>query len=201
MNRPVKPRPYNSQLRADQAAATRRRILDAAVDTLASTGGEITIGSVASTARVSDRTVYNHFESLEGLLDAVGEHLADEVLTDPPFDSPDSLVESVREAWRLSEERERVLRASSAFAEQTRPARYASIRKVVRPLVAHLDERQARAATAALFAVRGAAMYLTLRDDHAATSDEAAEAMAWLLQLGIDDLRAGGGPTPPPGDE
>lgn len=196
MNSPVKRRTYSSPLRAEQAAATRRRILDAAIDHLAATGdAALAIGDVATAANVSERTVYNHFGSLEGLVDAVSDHLAEIVLPDPPFRDPDTLVESVREAWRLTPEQERVFRAAYSLADRTRDARYGRMRKVLKPLVADLGQRDAHIAMAAMFLVRGGAAYQYLRD-YGATPDEAADAMAWLLQLAIDDLRQRTNDTP-----
>jgi AcrR family transcriptional regulator len=182
-------RAYNSPLRADQATATRRRILEAAVDSLASTGrDDLTVGEVATAASVSERTVYNHFGSLDGLLDAVSDHLDTVVIPDPAFDDADSFVDAVRAAWRFTQEQERVFRAATTLPDRTRRARYARQRKVLRPLVDGLPARDARVAMAAMFLVRGGAAYDYLRA-YGATPDEAADAMAWLLQLAIADLR------------
>jgi AcrR family transcriptional regulator len=190
MNLPVKPRKYHSPLRAEQSAATRRRILDAAISLMAGGRQEVIVGEVAVSAGVSERTIYNHFGSADGLVEAVSDHLAEVVLPDPPFSDPESLVASVRAAWRLTPEQEVVLRATPQLAARTKRARYSRVRAALEPLTSHLDEREARVALAGLFAVRGGAAFLALRDEHGATAEEAADAMAWLLQLGIDDLRA-----------
>src|SRR5688572_7821058 len=154
MNRPVKPRPYNSPLRAEQAASTRRRILDATVDHLAGGHPEIVVGVVSELAGVSERTIYNHFGSVEGLWDAVSDHLPEGVLPDPPFSDAEGLVESVRLAWRLTPEQERILRATTTLAARSKPARYARVRAALAPLTDHLDAREARVAIAGLFSVR-----------------------------------------------
>src|SRR4051794_23682077 len=65
-------RPYNSQLRRDQAADTRRRILQAAQELFERDGYVATsIAAIASTAGVSLKTVYLVFETKSGLLRAV----------------------------------------------------------------------------------------------------------------------------------
>lgn len=190
MNKPVKSRTYNSPLRAEQAAATRARIIDAVVDLLASTGrDDVTIGEVSAAASVSERTIYNHFGSLDGLLDVVSAHLDAVVIPDHPFDDADSFIESVRSSWRFSAEQERVFRAAATLPDRTRRARYRRQRAALAPLVDGLEDREARVAMGAMFLTRGGAAYAFLRDFGLAP-DEAADAMAWLLKLAVDDLRS-----------
>ncbi len=76
MKRPTKkPRPkrtYESELRREQAAATRSRIVDAFLEELKDGASEVSIPSVASRARVAVPTVYRHFpERAELLREAV----------------------------------------------------------------------------------------------------------------------------------
>jgi AcrR family transcriptional regulator len=64
-------RPYRMQARAEAAAATRERILDAATPLfLERWYDEVTLQQVARAAAVSQQTVVNHFGSKEGLLEA-----------------------------------------------------------------------------------------------------------------------------------
>ena len=73
MPRRVKPkRRYNSPRRAEQAAATRREILEAA-DRLFSEGGYVatTMAAIAAEARVAVKTVYISFETKSGVLRAL----------------------------------------------------------------------------------------------------------------------------------
>ena len=59
MREPVKTRPYTSDVRAEQAARTRRRVLSAARALFASKGfAGTTVGEVARRAKVSVDTVY-----------------------------------------------------------------------------------------------------------------------------------------------
>jgi AcrR family transcriptional regulator len=65
-------RPYRSQLRAEQAALTRLRILDAAGDLFAERGYvATTIDAVAERAGVAADTVYASFGNKKGVLSAV----------------------------------------------------------------------------------------------------------------------------------
>lgn len=65
-------RPYRSQLRQEQAAATRRAILDAASTAFLELGwAGAGVRPIASAAGVSPETVYAHFGSKTGLLRAL----------------------------------------------------------------------------------------------------------------------------------
>ena len=72
MSGPVKRRPYTSALRAEQAAATRARILDAAGSLFVEQGyPATTLQQVAEGAGVATDTVLHVFGSKKGLLQAV----------------------------------------------------------------------------------------------------------------------------------
>jgi AcrR family transcriptional regulator len=73
MPEPVKPRrPYNSPRRREQAAETRRQILDAAQRLFEHDGYAATsVAAIASAAGVSLKTVYLTFETKSGLLRAL----------------------------------------------------------------------------------------------------------------------------------
>jgi len=74
----VAPRGYTLKRRAETAAATRRRILDAAIELYRDRGIDgTTLTSVASAADVARGTVVNHFGSAEGLLGEALGHLLD----------------------------------------------------------------------------------------------------------------------------
>ena len=65
-------RPYSMALRAEQAAQTRERILDAALACYRETGiGSTSLQAVARRAEVSAATVLNHFGSAAGLAKVV----------------------------------------------------------------------------------------------------------------------------------
>ena len=71
------PRSYDMKTRGRQTAATRERLLDAAVEGLAELGVEaLTVQAVAERADVALRTVYNHFDSKEELVVEAYDRLA-----------------------------------------------------------------------------------------------------------------------------
>jgi AcrR family transcriptional regulator len=66
-------RPYRMQARAEAAAATGERILDAAIATFWEEPGEISLNEVASRAGVSVQTVIRRFGTRDALLAAAAE--------------------------------------------------------------------------------------------------------------------------------
>ena len=68
------PRKYEQQIRAQSAAETRRRILDALYEQLRTVPTEpLSLGQVAKTAEVSRSTIYLVFGSRAGLFEALAE--------------------------------------------------------------------------------------------------------------------------------
>ena len=66
------PRAYTQERRAETTAATRRRVIDAAIGVYREAGvARASIQEIAARADVSRGTVINHFGGAEGLLDAV----------------------------------------------------------------------------------------------------------------------------------
>lgn len=66
------PRRYSQRGRADSAAETKRRILDAALELYKQRGvAATTVQAIAERADVARGTVLNHFGSADGLLEAV----------------------------------------------------------------------------------------------------------------------------------
>src|SRR5690348_8683947 len=69
-NPPAMTRRYVMGARADAAARTRRRIVDAAMEVQASEGAAASWEAIARRADVSTATVYRHFRSLDELVPA-----------------------------------------------------------------------------------------------------------------------------------
>lgn len=68
-------RSYRSDLRSEQAAATRDRILDATMRVMAGGLADVTVPAVARAAGVSVPTVYRHFGTKRELFAALQPHL------------------------------------------------------------------------------------------------------------------------------
>ena len=70
------PRAYRLGRRADSAAATRKRIVDAAADLYEAQGvNQTTLQAIAERADVSRGTILHHFGGTGGVLDAVAERI------------------------------------------------------------------------------------------------------------------------------
>src|SRR5918995_3522630 len=78
MTRIAKPaqRAYQSELRAEQAEETRRRILDAALGVMGTGLASLSVPAVAREAGVSVPTIYRHFRTKADLLAAMYPHAA-----------------------------------------------------------------------------------------------------------------------------
>jgi AcrR family transcriptional regulator len=98
-------RRYLQRVRAESAEATRRRILDAARETLERGPlGALRVDEVARSAGVSRSTVYLLYGSRAGLFDALARHLRDEAGFEEllsAFRRPDAL-EAMRGAQRAA---------------------------------------------------------------------------------------------------
>ena len=93
------PRSYQMQARAEAAAATRQRILDATIELYREVGiPKTTLKAVADRADVSRGTILHHFGSAEGLLGAVTDSILGELeLPDPrELERMDRLEDRVR---------------------------------------------------------------------------------------------------------
>jgi AcrR family transcriptional regulator len=83
----VAPRGYTLKRRAETAAATRDRILEAAAAVYRDQGvAAATLQAIADRASVSRGTVVNHFGGLEGLVEAVLDRAVDELVYPSPRD-------------------------------------------------------------------------------------------------------------------
>jgi AcrR family transcriptional regulator len=92
-----KPRLYRSALREEQAEATARRIVEAALRVLERGPATFSIPAVAREAGVAVPTVYNHFGDKGGLIRAVGDHLDRSTGLEPPSpESPEDLAAHIR---------------------------------------------------------------------------------------------------------
>lgn len=127
-------RSYESALRQDQTEATRTRILDALVRTMAKGVAGLSIPAVAREAGVSVPTVYRYFRTKADLVAALTPYLLGKTrLMEVPTDAGD-LGTVVREMYRRNQEMDVETRAALAselgqeVRRRTMPQRVAMIR-------------------------------------------------------------------------
>ena len=186
-------RTYRSDLRAQQADATRARILDATVRVMARGMAGMSIPEVSREAGVSIPTVYRHFGSKEDLLAAVYPHVArrlglDKVPDPLTLDDLRSGIRTVFEKVDSYTDLERAAVASPA-AEGTRhltmPQRLTRLSRFadsVQPRLAKADrERITR-----LLVVLTASSSLRMWRDHLGVSvEQAADDIDWVMRASI----------------
>ena len=186
-------RSYQSELRADQAEATRERILDATVSVAARSPEGISIPDVAREAGVSVPTIYRHFRTKRELFEAVSPHLGRRAGFGPVSEprSVEEFHEMVRTIFggldSLGEVARRAM--ASASADEARkaqmPGRLAMSRHfvgTVAPTAAKADlDRIAR-----VFVVLTMSSAMRVwRDLLGSSVDEAADDIEWMLRAAI----------------
>lgn len=196
-------RGYLSPLRAEQAAATRRRILDAAISLLQETGsGEVAIPDVAERAGVSVSTAYRAFATREDLLEGVLDELKVrfESVAGPQPTTIDELVESAARAVPAVLEVEALYRALFATPDgrelhrSTASQRSGAIDEMVRRELAGLDPEltpaQARRFVAVLHLVTSSRSVLFLKDYEGLDEEDLSLAVRWAMHVLVDAVRA-----------
>ncbi len=190
-------RQYASSLRADQQEATRERLLQAVRDELEQVLPEqLSFAAVAARAKVSERTVYRHFETKEAMMDAFWTwYIAG------PFGVPTDeavplaeLPQYTRDLYAAYQRNEGVSRAlvSSHVGREVRDRSRRRRRKMfehtLEPVIAKLGDDDRRRVVATFQMLHSITTWHTLRERQL-SGDEAADVVAWLGRLVIDELR------------
>ncbi len=193
ITKPTEGRAYRSDLRAEQTASTRARILDAALRVMAGGMAGVSIPAVAREAGVSVPTVYRHFATKADLLAAIYPHLmrrsgVDKVPMPRTVDDVRTAVRAVLDRMDSLDDVARAAAVSPAADEarrMTMPQRLDVGRRVAasyvpRPAAAD-RERVAR-----LMAVLVTTASLRMWRDHLGLSvEEAADDIEWILRAAL----------------
>jgi AcrR family transcriptional regulator len=183
-------RSYQSQLRAEQAADTRSRILEAALRAMADGVTSLSVPAVAREAGVSVPTVYRHFGTKRALVNAIYPHLAARAGIGPLV-APESVAaykEMVRSIFSRLETLGEVARLamSSPAAEEARreqmPARSALSRRFAATVMRGASpEHQQRLARVLIVLASSSSMRMW-RDHLGSSVDEAADDIEFVLR-------------------
>lgn len=188
-------RRYRSELREQQAATTRERILDATVRVMANGLADVTVPAVAREARVSVPTVYRHFATKRDLFAALQPHLQRHAGIDPSSvpTSIDGLRASLVSLLNGMDGLDDVMRAAHASpaAEEVRrvhaPNRFRLARRVVDGIAEQLPVAD-RDRIARLLVVMTASPALRMwRDDFGASVEEIADDIDRTIRAAIAD--------------
>ena len=191
-------RSYSSPLRGEQAAATRARVLDAAIDLLQSTdSGDVAIPDVAERAGVSVRTAYRAFPTREDLLEGVLAELSRrfEAIAGTVPTTLDALAESAEGAVRAVYEVEPLFRALFAtpagreLHRRTAPQRRQAIDDMLVAELADLSPQQRRRFVAVAHLLSSSRSVLLLKDYHDLDADDAVAAVRWALAVLVAAVR------------
>jgi AcrR family transcriptional regulator len=187
-------REYRSDLRQEQAEATRTRILEATLRVMAGGMASISVPEVAREAGVSVPTVYRHFRTKADLVAAVYPYLIGRAGLDDlivPETVPE-FREMVRTMFGQLETLGEVARAamtSSASDEPRRlqmPSRLAMSGRFVAGVMPHASPAdQARLARVLVVLASSSSMRMW-RDMIGSSVDEAADDIEWLLRSVLD---------------
>lgn len=184
-------RPYDSPLRAEQAAATRARIVETAVGMLGGSSGELpSMQEVADAAGVSVRTLYRHFATRDDLLDGVlgwlNEHLTGERRV--PITSPEQLAAAAPEVLAGVARLEPLYRALFATAagreshRRSRHTRHDEINGALASVTSALEPAAARRLGALIHLLSSSHALLFMKDYWELDADEASRVMAWAIR-------------------
>lgn len=186
-------RAYRSQLRLEQANATRARILEATVSVMARGVASVSIPAVARAAGVSVPTVYRHFGTKRDLLAAVFPHVVRRAGLDDlvPPRSIDELGHGVRALFERIDSAGDLARAAAASpaAEEVRrvdmPARLEMSRRLADSIVPKLIPGD-RDRIARLLTILISASALRVWRDHLGSPvEEAANDIDWVISAAI----------------
>lgn len=187
---------YESPLRDEQKAETRRRILGAAERLMQDADlGELTFAAVAREAGVQERTVYRHFATKGDLLDALWDALDPRIGTASFPDSEATLIDGPRRVFPAFDDNENLMRAfwstpqGREFRLRVNDKRKAAIRKAVADAVKDLPANEARWVTATAQLLYSGAAWQTMKDYWGFSGDEAGKASSFMLQLIFDAAR------------
>jgi AcrR family transcriptional regulator len=191
-------RGYTSPLRAEQAAATHDRVVDAAIDLLQEADpGVFGMQDIADRAGVSLRTVYRAFPTkddlLMGVLGAIKERFG-EIAGAPPT-TRDEFDASVTGAVRAVYELEPLYRAlfATIAGRKTHQSGTGTRRQTFETAfadeLAGLPEDRVRLIVSVLHLVTSAPSVLWLKDYAGLDVDDASEAIGWAIAALADAAR------------
>jgi AcrR family transcriptional regulator len=186
-------RVYRSDLRAEQAAATRARILDATVRVIAGGLAYVSIPAVAREAGVSVPTVYRHFATKRDLLAALYPHVVrqaglkelviprsmDELLDGlhAHFERTDSLGDLARVAMASP--------ASDAVRALNMPDRLAMFRRLADSVVPKPSEADRDRIARVLVILTASSALRLWRDQLGSSVEEVADDVDWVIRAVI----------------
>jgi AcrR family transcriptional regulator len=191
-------RHYRSQLRDEQAASTRDRILEATARVVAGGIAGISIPAIAEEAGVSIPTVYRIFGTKRGLIEAIYPYATRKA--NPAELRVPGTFEDFRQGLRILFDRvdsmDELARAAivSRGAEEVRhasmPARLASVSQLVEAIAPGLHGRDQERVVRLVLVLSSSASLRMWRDHLNVPVNEAIEDIEWLFRAAVAAARS-----------
>jgi AcrR family transcriptional regulator len=192
-------------LRERQMELTRDMILEALAGLIAEGSlAEFSVQDVADRAGVSLRTVYRHFPSRDALLDGFSPWIGDRIRAAGGLDFPssaDDIGTLVRQKYTALEQLAPLLIGFSKLDSATSAGSKVSaksvrtIRSALADMTGDLDPELAKAAVFMIRIIWSHKTWAALHEEGDLDSAHAGAAAAWAIDLLIEALREGRGPT------
>jgi AcrR family transcriptional regulator len=184
---------YRSQLREEQAAATRARILDATVKVMAGGIASVSIPAVAREAGVSVPTIYRHFATKGDLLASLYPYLVQRAGLEPEVvpHSIDDLRDGVRAVFKRIDSFDDIARAAiaSPAAREARsinmPDHLALIGRLAESIEPRLSKDDRDRITRLLAVLTASSSLRMWRDNLGASVEDAADDVDWMVRAAI----------------
>lgn len=191
-------RSYESTLREEQAEATRERILQALVRAMAGGLATLSVPAVALEAGVSVPTIYRHFGSKAGLLDALGPYVTAKAGLVPETmpETLEDLGDSTRTIFRNLDAMDATLRAAMAsqlgreVRQAAMPWRRGIHRDVIRRIAPELPNEEIERLTDLSIVLTSSGTFRVYRDYLSLDADEAADRATWALRTLVRGARS-----------
>lgn len=182
-------REYHSTLREDQAEATARRIVEAAVRVLGRGPATFSIPAVAREAGVAVPTVYHHYGDKAALVRAVSEHLdkATGLGPPPPMTTPAAIAKHIRSVSPLLDGRHALMAPALRTPEGTAvrreqiAERRAMVRGALAGVLSRLDPADSEKLVSIVTVLCTSEMLGLLQEYLGLSGEEAGAAVAWAI--------------------
>jgi AcrR family transcriptional regulator len=187
---------YESPLRAEQKAATRQRILDAAGKLMEDRGlEEFSFAAIAKEAGVKERTVYRHFPSKNVLIESLCAWFQQRVHYGDFARTEAELLVKPLQIFPGYDENERLARAlwSSPQGREFRLSnveeRKNGIKDAISAAVRGLPPRQSTWMAAVVHVLLSSATWQTMKDYWGLPGEESGKASAMAIELLLNAVR------------
>jgi AcrR family transcriptional regulator len=183
-------------LRQRQSELTRELILRTVAELLEQgEASELAVPEVARRSGVSLRTIYRYFPTREELIAAAGEWIGVNVLAAAIPPTLAEIPEVYAENAALWDEHPRLVeamalsRGANSLRSIRRQERLEKLREALREVTDGLPAAEARRAFGIFAYLDNMLAWVTMRDEAGLDGKEVGAAVAWAMQVLIDDLR------------